>query len=348
MKLASLREGGRDGTLVVVSRDLKSAARADGVARTLCDALASWPTAEPALQQTAAALEAARAPGAFSLDLTRLAAPLPRASQWCDGSAYLHHAELVRMARNAPMPAFLYTDPLLYQGASDLFLGPTEDIRLADEAWGIDLEAEVAIVTDDVPMGVTREEAREHIRLVMLVNDVSLRALIPKELEKGFGFFVSKPATTFSPIAVTPDELGAAWDGAKLSLPLESYVNGELLGKPNTGVDLYFDFPQLIAHAATSRDLRAGTIVGSGTVSNRDTAVGSSCLQEKRMREKLEHGEFRTPLLRFGDRVRIDMHGPDNQSIFGAIDQQVTQYIRAAAARQTHATNTSDRKPNDE
>jgi fumarylacetoacetate (FAA) hydrolase len=262
----------------------------------------------------------------FDFETKKLAAPLPRAFQWCDGSAYLHHAELVRKARNAELTPELYNEPMLYQGGSDYFLGPNDNIEAISEAHGIDLEAEVAVITDDVPMAVSAEDARKHIRLILLVNDVSLRNLIPQELAKGFGFFVSKPPTAFSPVAVTPDELGAAWDGGKVSLPIVSHINGNLFGKPNAGVDLYFDFPRLISYAATTRPLRAGTIVGSGTVSNRDLSTGSSCIQEKRMLEKIEFGEVRTNHLKFGDQVRIEMFNDKNESVFGAIDQQVVQY----------------------
>lgn len=326
MKLASLRAGGRDGSLLVVSRDLSRAVRARPIVPTLREAVEDWSRFRPALAALSDALNAGKAPDAFALDVNALAAPLPRAFQWCDGSAYLSHAELVRKARNAEMPASLYEDPLMYQGGSDGFLGPTEPIRLADEDWGIDLEAEIAVVTDDVPMGVSAEAARDHIRLIMLVNDVSLRNLIPNEVAKGFGFVMSKPATAFSPVAVTPDELGDAWDGAKVSLPLRSSVNGTLIGQPNAGVDLSFDFPRLIAHAATSRTLSAGTIIGSGTVANRDPSAGASCLQEKRMREKLATGAIQTPFLKFGDTVRIEMLDAAGASIFGAIEQRVEQY----------------------
>jgi fumarylacetoacetate (FAA) hydrolase len=326
MKLASTRAGGRDGSLIVVSRDLRRAVAAHAIVPTLRQAIEDWARFQPPLAALSDALNAGEAPGAFALDVDALAAPLPRAFQWCDGSAYLSHAELVRKARNAEMPAFLYDDPLMYQGGSDGFLGPTEPIRLADEAWGIDLEAEIAVVTDDVPMGISAEAARGHVRLLMLVNDVSLRNLIPNEVAKGFGFVVSKPATAFSPVAVTPDELGDAWDGGRIALPLRSWVNGELLGQPNAGVDLSFDFPRLIAHAATSRMLSAGTIIGSGTIANRDPAAGASCLQEKRMREKLATGSMQTPFLKFGDRVRIEMLDAAGASIFGAIDQRVEQY----------------------
>jgi fumarylacetoacetate (FAA) hydrolase len=267
-------------------------------------------------------------PDDFPLDPAALAAPLPRAYQWCDGSAYLHHVELVRKARKAEMPPSLYDDPLMYQGGSDGFIGARDDILVADEAWGIDLEAEVAVIVADVPMGASPDEAREAIRLVTLVNDVSLRNLIPGELAKGFGFLHGKPATAFAPVAATPDELGPAWDGGKLALPLVRHVNDRKLGAPNAGVDMNFDFPRLIAHAAKTRALAAGTIVGSGTVSNRDPAAGSSCLAERRMIETIEKGAPETPFLSFGDRVRIEMLDAEGRSIFGAIDQRVVQYRR--------------------
>lgn len=326
MKLASLKDGGRDGSLVVVSRDLSMAVRAKSVAPTLREAVENWSAVRDGLEALAAMLNAGRAEAAFRLDVRDLAAPLPRAFQWCDGSAYLSHAELVRKARGAEMPAALYEDPLLYQGGSDGFLGPTDAISLADESWGIDLEAEVAIVTDDVPMGCPASAAGSHIVLIMIANDVSLRNLIPTEVAKGFGFFLSKPATAFSPVALTPDELGGAWDGRRLALPMVTHVNGALLGNPDAGADLNFDFTRLIAHAATSRHLSAGTIIGSGTVANRDRARGFSCLQEKRMWEKLTFGEIRSPLLRFGDTVRIEMFDAAGQSLFGAIEQRVERY----------------------
>jgi fumarylacetoacetate (FAA) hydrolase len=330
MKLATLKTGGRDGALIVVSRDLQRAVSAKDVCPSLREALERWDDVAPRLRDLSERLNAGQADGAFAFDPAAAESPLPRSFQWCDGSAYLHHAELVRKARNAEMPQQLYTDPMLYQGASYSFIGPRDPILVADEKWGIDLEAEVAVVTDDVPMGVTAEEAKQHIKLVMILNDVSLRNVMPSELAKGFGFLVSKPSTAFSPVAVTLDELGAAWDGGKVCLPLVSHVNGELLGRPDAGVDCYFDFPRLIAHAATSRELRAGTIVGSGTVSNRDTSVGSACLQEKRMLEKLSTGEMKTSLLRFGDTVKVEMFDAQGASIFGAIDQQVVQYTYAA------------------
>jgi fumarylacetoacetate (FAA) hydrolase len=325
VKLATLKEGGRDGTLVVVSRELGQAVRAE-TAPTLQAALDNWAAYSPALAGEWEALEERAAGGAFAFDPASCAAPLPRAYQWADGSAYVHHVELVRKARGAEMPESFWTEPLMYQGGSDAFLGPCEPILVADEDWGIDFEAEVAVVTDDVPMGVAAEDAGAHIVLLMLVNDVSLRNLIPGELAKGFGFFQAKPSSAFAPVAVTPDELGAAWDGAKLHLPLVSILNGDVFGRANVGVDMTFDFPSLIAHAARTRTLSAGTIVGSGTVSNVDPASGSSCLAEQRMIESLEHGEPKTAFLRFGDRIRIEMFDQAGASIFGAIDQEVRKY----------------------
>ncbi|TWC76450.1 fumarylacetoacetate (FAA) hydrolase [Rhizobium sp. SJZ105] len=331
MKLGSLRAGGRDGTLVVVSKDLKRAVKVPKISATMQDALDRWATVEADLAAVYLKLNAGEIVDAFALDHTALAAPLPRAYQWCDGSAYLSHAELVRQARNAEMPQSLYSDPMVYQGAGDTLIGPREDIVLADEAWGIDLEGEIAVITDDVPMGTSADEALKHIKLITILNDVSLRLLMPNELAKSFGFFQSKPSTAFAPVFSTPDELGDAWDGRKLSLPLISHVNDEWLGQPNAGVDLDFDFPTLIAHITKSRSLSAGTIIGSGTVSNRDRSVGSSCLQERRMIEKIETGEFRTPFLKFGDKVRIDMVDKVGHSIFGPIEQTVVKYERSAS-----------------
>ncbi|HEV7367527.1 fumarylacetoacetate hydrolase family protein [Arenibaculum sp.] len=326
MKLASLKEGGRDGTLVVVSRDLSRAVRVPDVARTLQDALDRWDETRGPLARVQDDLEAGRAADAFAFDPAACASPLPRAYQWADGSAYVTHVELVRKARGAQMPPSFWTDPLMYQGGSDRFVGPRDPIEAIDESHGIDLEAEVAVVTGDVPMAVTPEDAARHIRLVMLVNDVSLRGLIPNELAKGFGFFQSKPASAFSPVAVTPDELGPAWRDNKVHLPLLSAINGEPFGRPDAGVDMTFDFARLIAHAAQTRHLGAGAIIGSGTVANSDPSVGSSCLAERRMRETIEFGEPRTPFLRFGDRVRIEMLDGNGASIFGAIEQQVVRY----------------------
>jgi fumarylacetoacetate (FAA) hydrolase len=332
MKLATLKEGGRDGTLVVVSRDLRRMVRVPEIALTLQRALDEWETARPRLCEVYGRLNTTEVRGALAFDPARAASPLPRAYQWADGSAYLSHVERVRRARGAEMPASFATDPLMYQGGSDGFLGPADPILAASEEWGIDLEAEVAVVTDDVPMGVDARRAENHIALVMLVNDVSLRNLIPLELAKGFGFFHGKPASAFSPTAVTPDELGPAWDGARVHLPLRSFVNARAIGWPDAGVDMAFGFPELIAHAAKTRSLAAGTIIGSGTVSNEDRSVGVSCLAERRMIETIETGEPRTPFLRFGDRVRIEMLDAAGRSIFGAIEQVVARYEGRRAA----------------
>jgi len=326
MKLGTLKDGTRDGALVVVSRDLKVAQVADGIAPTLQAALDDWRYHAPQLRSLSDELNASPSARAFEVDFANFAAPLPRAYQWADGSAYVNHVELVRKARGAQMPKSFWTDPLMYQGGSDAFLGPRDDIAVESENWGIDLEGEVAVIVDDVPMGVPARKAAEHIALAMLVNDVSLRNLIPKELEKGFGFFQSKPSTAFSPVAVTLDELGEAWDGGKLSLPLAVHINGALFGTPNAGVDMTFEFPKLIAHAAKSRPLGAGAIVGSGTVSNKRRDAGPACLAEQRMLEIIESGAAKTPFLKFGDRVRIEMLDASGHSIFGAIDQQVVRY----------------------
>jgi len=327
MKLATLKNDTRDGALCVVSRDLKHGIVVYDIAPTMQAALDDWDYIAPQLQGVYETLnKSTEGTRVFEIDFTRLHSPLPRAYQWADGSAYVNHVELVRKARNAEMPKEFWTDPLMYQGGSDSFIGPCDDIAMESEEWGIDLEAEVAIITGDVPMGVPAKKAGEHIRLLMLVNDVSLRNLIPGEIGKGFGFFQSKPSSAFSPVAVTPDELGSAWDGGKVSLPLVSHINGELFGRPNAGVDMTFEFPKLIAHAARSRPLGAGTIIGSGTVSNKDRSAGSSCLAEKRMLEIIDGGTATTPFLKFGDRVRIEMIDAGGHSIFGAIDQQVVQY----------------------
>jgi len=332
LKLASLKNG-RDGTLVVVSNDLTRYVAAGDVAPTLQAALDNWAEVAPQLEALAAKLESG---GGEPFDQAACASPLPRAYQWADGSAYVNHVELVRKARGAEVPESFWTDPLMYQGGSDSFLGPRDDILAADTAWGIDLEAEVAVVTDDVPMGVSADDAAQYIRLVMLVNDVSLRGLIPGELAKGFGFFQSKPSSAFSPVAVTPDELGDAWKDNKLHLPLLSELNGAPFGKPEAGIDMTFDFAQLIAHAAKSRPLVAGTIIGSGTVSNKlddgpgkpisEGGVGYSCIAEIRMIETIESGAPSTPFMQFGDRVRIEMNDADGRSIFGTIDQTVVRY----------------------
>ncbi|MFP5373607.1 MAG: fumarylacetoacetate hydrolase family protein [Gammaproteobacteria bacterium] len=323
MKLGSLKEGGRDGTLIVVSRDLGRAVQAAGIAPTLQRALEDWSNLAPRLRALSEALEEGRADGAFELDVARLAAPLPRAYEFVDGSAYLPHVERVRRARGAEVPESFYTDPLMYQATSAGFYGPRDPVRVPDEAHGIDLEAEIVVVTDDVPMGVTPEQAAGHIQLVGLVNDVSLRNLIPGELAKGFGFLQSKPRSALSPVFVTPDELGEAWRGNKLHLPLVTHVNGQWFGAPEAGVDMQFDFAQLVAHAARTRPLSAGTIVGSGTIANQDTSKGASCFAEKRTVEALEHGAPRTPFMKFGDRVRIEMLDREGRSIFGAIEQTI-------------------------
>jgi fumarylacetoacetate (FAA) hydrolase len=329
MKLASLREG-RDGRLVVVSRDLARCAAAEGIAPTLQAALDDWALSAPALRVLADELERGAVAGR-PFRAEDCAAPLPRSYQWLDGSAYVTHVELVRRARGAELPARFWTDPLMYQGAGDRLLGPCDPIELGGDDWGLDLEAEVAVVTDDVPMGLSAAAACLHIKLLMLVNDVSARGLIPDELAKGFGFVQGKPATAFSPVAVTPDELGGAWRGEKVHRPLVSHVNGERLGQPDAGVDMTFDFAQLIAHAARTRHLGAGTIIGSGTVANEaarieGSPVGSSCLAERRMLETLWYGAPRTAWLQPGDRVRIEMFDEAGRSIFGAIDQTVVRY----------------------
>ncbi len=321
MKLATLRNHRRDGQLVVVSRNLQRM-RALPECPTLQDALDQWDRMQPALQRVADELEARQ--GAFeAFNPEACAAPLPRAYQWLDASAYLNHVELVRRARGADTPDELRRDPLMYQGGSDDFLGAHDPIEAADEAFGIDLEAEVVVITGDVPLGCSAEAALGAVRLVGLANDVTLRHLVPPEIAKGFGFLQSKPATALSPVFATPDELGPHWRGGKLHLPLVSTLNGERLGAPNAGVDMDFDFGRLIAHAARTRRLVAGTIVGSGTVSNRDPAAGVSCLAERRVREQLGGASTLTPFLRGGDRVRIEMRDPDGHSLFGAIAQTV-------------------------
>jgi fumarylacetoacetate (FAA) hydrolase len=333
MRVATRRDGTRDGELVVVSSDLARCVAVPEIARTLQAALDDWNSAAPALASLASELDAGRLPDAIAFDPQRAMAPLPRAYQWVDGSAYVNHVELVRRARSAAMPPEFWTDPLMYQGCSDGLLGPCDDIVHADEAFGIDFEAEVAAITGDVPMGVSAAEASRHILLLMLGNDVSLRNLIPAELAKGFGFLQSKPASSFSPVAVTPDELRDAWRSGKVHLPLVTHFNGALFGHPNAGVDMTFDFPTLIAHAAKTRALAAGSIVGSGTVSNKEAGgpgrpaaaggVGYSCIAEQRTVETILEGKPRTPFMRFGDRVRIEMFDATGRTIFGAIDQAV-------------------------
>jgi fumarylacetoacetate (FAA) hydrolase len=323
MKLATLRDGSRDGQLAVVSRDLTLAHHASGIAGRLQQVLDDWRFIAPQLDDLYQTLNEGRARHAFAFDPAQCMAPLPRAYQWADGSAYVNHVELVRKARGAEMPESFWTDPLMYQGGSDDLLGAREDIVCASQDWGIDFEAEVAVVTDDVPMGTAAEQAASHIRLLMLANDVSLRNLIPAELAKGFGFFQSKPATAFSPVAVTPDELGAAWNGRKAALPLIVHWNGRVVGRANAGDDMVFDFAQLIAHLCRTRNARAGSIVGSGTVSNKDPARGYSCIAEQRALEMIAGGEPSTPFMKFGDTVKIEMVDANGASIFGAIEQKV-------------------------
>lgn len=323
MKLGSLKSGGRDGTLVVVDKDLQRAVAVPDHAATMQSALDDWARIAPALEKTYLSLNATPRMG-FALDTADLAAPLPRAYQWLDASAYLSHLERVRRARGADMPTHMYADPLMYQGGSDSALGPREPIIAGDEAWGVDFEAEVAVISDDVPMGITPAAAGRHIKLLMLVNDVSLRNLIPDELAKGFGFVHGKPANAYSPVAVTPQELGDDWRDQRLHLPLTCRVNGETIGAPLAGEDLHFGFDRLIAHAAKSRRLGAGTIIGSGTVSNQDASRGCACLIEKRVLEQLETGQATTPFLKYGDQVHIEMLDATGKTIFGAIHQTVT------------------------
>jgi fumarylacetoacetate (FAA) hydrolase len=324
VKLGSLKSGGRDGTLVVVDKRLQRAIAVPDHAATLQSALDDWARIAPALENVYLSLNADASVG-FALDPGDLAAPLPRAYQWLDASAYLSHLERVRRARGADMPAHMYADPLMYQGGSDSALGPRDPITAVDEAWGVDFEAEIAVISDDVPMGVTPAAAGGHIKLLMLVNDVSLRNLIPEELAKGFGFVHGKPANAYSPVAVTPQELGARWREHRLHLPLTCRVNGKTIGAPLAGEDLHFGFDRLIAHAAKSRRLGAGTIIGSGTVSNQDASRGCACLIEKRVLEQLESGQPTTPFLKFGDQVHIEMLDPEGHTLFGAINQTVTQ-----------------------
>ncbi|MBS0570340.1 MAG: fumarylacetoacetate hydrolase family protein [Proteobacteria bacterium] len=329
MKLASLKEGGRDGTLIVVSRDLTRAVRVTDIARTLQAALEDWSNAAPRLNRVSGLLHDAgkaqtlNGEEVFALDAAALAAPLPRAYEFVDGSAYLPHVERVRRARGAQVPESFYSDPLMYQATSAGFLGPRDPVRVTSEDYGIDLEAEVVVITDDVPMAVSPAQAQAHIQLIGLVNDVSLRNLIPGELAKGFGFLQSKPRSALSPVFVTPDELGDAWKDCKVHLPMRTWINGQWLGEADCGVDMQFDFARLVAHAAKTRPLSAGTIVGSGTIANEDTGKGASCLAEQRTVETLRDGKPSTPFLKFGDTLRIEITAADGHSIFGAIEQVV-------------------------
>jgi fumarylacetoacetate (FAA) hydrolase len=330
VKLATLDDGTRDGQLLVVSQDGTRALAVPDIARTLQLAIDHWSEIEPRLREVAALLASSSQPDEIAVEPARLRAPLPRAYEWIDGSAYINHIVLVRKARGAEPPATLRTEPLVYQGGSGRFLGPTEDIAHFTDEWGIDFESEIAVITDDVPMGTLARDAGSHVRLLLLANDVTLRNLIPNELEKGFGFFVSKPSTAFSPFAVTPDELGGALREGRVHLPLRTKWNGKLFGDPNAGPEMHFSFLDLIEHATKTRDLTAGTIIGSGTVSNEDRARGASCIAEVRMREKIETGEIRTAFMKFGDTVEIEMLDAAGQSIFGAIRQKVARAGRSS------------------
>ncbi len=322
MKLASLKEGGRDGRLIVVNKDLSKYIKVPEIAMCMQRVIENWNKLEPKLQQRYAALNSGEIEGE-NLIFSELASPFPRAYQWLDGSAYLSHVERVRKARGAEMPPSFQTDPLMYQGGSDFFLGPHDPIYAQSEKFGIDFESEIAVVTDDTPIGISPQQAQNHIKLLMLVNDVSLRNLIPNELAKGFGFLHGKPPTAFSPVAITPDELGGAWKNGKVHRPLITRLNEQHYGDPDAGVDMQFSFAELIAHAAKTRALSAGTIIGSGTVSNQDTTRGSSCLAEKRVLEIIDNGEASTSFMQFGDNIEIDMFDEQDNSIFGNIKQEI-------------------------
>jgi fumarylacetoacetate (FAA) hydrolase len=326
MKLASLKTGGRDGSLIVVSRNLEFFVSAADISATLQIALDDWHQTAPRLNARYAELNEGSCDGIQELDVAALAAPLPRAFEFLDGSAYLPHVERVRRARGAEVPESFYVDPLMYQATSAGFLGPRDTVPVVSEEYGIDFESEIIVITDDVPMAVSAEDAESHIQLIGLINDVSLRNLIPAELAKGFGFLQSKPRSALSPVLVTPDELGEHWQGCKLSLPLHSTLNGAFFGEPEAGEDMQFDFAQLVAHAAKTRPLTAGTIVGSGTIANEDTAKGASCLAEIRMLEIIADGKPSTEFMKFGDTIRIEMFDSDGDSIFGAIEQKIVQY----------------------
>lgn len=332
MKLATLKDGSRDGQLIVVARNLLTGVVADSVAPTLQRALDDWAFIAPQLAQLSEALNAGTANRAFAFDPARCMAPLPRAYQWADGSSYVNHVELMRRSRNVDMPASFWQEPLMYQGGSDDFIGPTDNIVLTSAEWGLDFEAEVAVITDDVPVGATPAHAASQIRLLLLVNDISLRNLIPAELAKGFGFVQAKPASSFSPVAVTPDELGDAWKDGKVHLPLRTTWNGVQVGAPDAGVDMVFSFPQLIAHLTKTRNARCGSIIGSGTVSNKDVSKGYTCIAEKRCLEMLANGVATTPFMQFGDTIRIEMNDAAGRSLFGAIDQMVVAHPDSATS----------------
>jgi fumarylacetoacetate (FAA) hydrolase len=326
MKLASLKTGGRDGSLIVVSRNLEHFVSATDISPTLQIALDDWQQTAPRLNSLYAELNQGTCSGIQDLDVEKLAAPLPRAFEFVDGSAYLPHVERVRKARGAEVPESFYVDPLMYQATSSGFLGPRDPVPVVSEDYGIDFESEIIVITDDVPMAVTPEKAETHIQLIGLINDVSLRNLIPAELAKGFGFLQSKPRSTLSPVLVTPDELDGQWQDSTLSLPLHSTLNGAFFGEPEAGVDMQFNFAQLLAHAAKTRPLAAGTIVGSGTIANEDTGKGASCLAEIRMLEIIADGKPSTSFMKFGDTIRVEMFNPEGESIFGAIEQTIVRY----------------------
>lgn len=326
MKLASINKGTRDGQLVVVSKDLTKAVVVSDIATTMQEALDQWATKETLLREVYDNLNAGKLSNTIDFTTAKVMAPIPRAYHWADGSAYVTHVELVRKARNAELPASFWTDPLMYMGASDAFIGATDDIEIESEAWGIDFESEVAVITDDVPPGVSADEALKHIKLITILNDVSLRNLIPAELGKQFGFYQSKPWTAFAPVVVTPDELEGVWKDGKVHLPLHSTLNGVLVGSPNAGIDMTFNFGQLVAHAAKTRSLMAGTVIGSGTVANQGSPTGSSCLAEVRCLETIKNGKPTTPFMQFGDRIEIEMMDKEGKSIFGRINQVVKEY----------------------
>lgn len=326
MKLASIENNSRDGQLVVVNRELTRAVKVPQIAETMQAAIDNWGDTESKLQDVYQDLNLGKLTDAFDFSSVKVLAPIPRAYHWADGSAYVTHVELVRKARNAELPESFWTDPLMYMGASDAFIGANDDILIENEDWGIDFESEVIVITDDVPAGVDSKEALNHIKLVSIINDVSLRNLIPNELSKQFGFYQSKPWTTFAPVVVSLDELENSWKDGKLHLPLESTLNGKLIGSPNAGIDMTFDFGQLIAHAAKTRSLMAGTVIGSGTVANEGSPNGSSCLAEVRCLEIIEEGKASTSFMSYGDRIEIEMKNKSGESIFGKINQVVREY----------------------
>jgi len=326
MKLASIKNNIRDGQLVIVNKGLTKAVGVPNIAITLQKALDNWDSVENKLIDIYEQLNNGFVLNTFDFDSKEILAPLPRAFHWADGSAYVTHVELVRKARNAVLPESFWTDPLLYMGASDAFIGANEDILVAKEEWGIDFESEIAIITDDVPLGTSSEMALEHIKLITILNDISLRNLIPNELSKQFGFYQSKPWTSFAPVTLTPNELGESWENGKVHLPISSTLNGRLIGSPNAGIDMNFNFGQLIAHAAKTRPLMAGTVIGSGTVANQGSPTGSSCLAEVRALEVIKYGKASTPFMKFGDRIEIEMKDKYGKTVFGKIDQIVRKY----------------------